>query len=204
VESVVNRYYDPTTGQFVSVDPMVQETDQPYVFVNDNPLNGTDPLGLCFIVCLHSVAKAFDAVTKFVSSNTVAVVGLSLDATAFGVEALGAVADDATISAAGATIGFTGAVVSAVGCKESGGLACIGTGVGSVAATAGIVETGLELSEVAPGAAAALQGVGLTFGGTTLTLDLAAVIVKVHNAVCQRASKSATRAHRKQPHMVNV
>jgi len=47
--SVVNRYYDPATGQFVSVDPDVSETGQPYAYTGDNPINGTDPLGLCFL-----------------------------------------------------------------------------------------------------------------------------------------------------------
>ncbi len=42
----INRYYDPSTDSFISVDPDVQQTDQPYVFVNDDPLNATDPLGL--------------------------------------------------------------------------------------------------------------------------------------------------------------
>jgi uncharacterized protein RhaS with RHS repeats len=42
----INRYYDPSTDQFLSVDPDVQTTDQPYAFVNDNPLNSEDPLGL--------------------------------------------------------------------------------------------------------------------------------------------------------------
>lgn len=46
VTSVVNRYYDPTTDQFLSIDPAVATTGQPYVFVNDSPLNSTDPLGL--------------------------------------------------------------------------------------------------------------------------------------------------------------
>ena len=41
----MNRYYDPTTDSFISVDPAVQSTDQPYVFVNGDPLNSTDPLG---------------------------------------------------------------------------------------------------------------------------------------------------------------
>jgi RHS repeat-associated protein len=43
---LINRYYDPTTDQFLSVDPKVSQTDQPYVFTNDSPLNATDPLGL--------------------------------------------------------------------------------------------------------------------------------------------------------------
>lgn len=42
----VNRYYDPTTAQFLSVDPDVAETGQPYAFTGNDPLNQTDPLGL--------------------------------------------------------------------------------------------------------------------------------------------------------------
>jgi uncharacterized protein RhaS with RHS repeats len=43
---LVNRYYDPSTDQFLSVDPDLAETGQPYAFTGDNPLNATDPLGL--------------------------------------------------------------------------------------------------------------------------------------------------------------
>ena len=43
----INRYYDSTTDSFISVDQEMQSTDQEYVFTNDNPLNATDPLGLC-------------------------------------------------------------------------------------------------------------------------------------------------------------
>ncbi len=46
MNSAINCYYDPTTNQFLSVDPAVAQTNQPYVFTNDNPLNATDPLGL--------------------------------------------------------------------------------------------------------------------------------------------------------------
>jgi RHS repeat-associated protein len=41
----VGRYYDPTTGQFLSVDPLVGETGQPYAYTKDDPVNATDPLG---------------------------------------------------------------------------------------------------------------------------------------------------------------
>jgi RHS repeat-associated protein len=44
-ERTINRYYDPTTGQFVSVDPMVNETGQPYAYAVDDPVNQTDPTG---------------------------------------------------------------------------------------------------------------------------------------------------------------
>ncbi len=41
----VGRYYDPATGQFLSVDPKVQQTEQAYVYVHD-PVNGSDSSGL--------------------------------------------------------------------------------------------------------------------------------------------------------------
>ncbi len=40
------RYYDPATSQFISVDPDVPETGQPYAFTGNDPLNATDPTGL--------------------------------------------------------------------------------------------------------------------------------------------------------------
>lgn len=40
------RYYDPTTGQFLSRDPLEAQTHSPYAYVTDNPLNSTDPSGM--------------------------------------------------------------------------------------------------------------------------------------------------------------
>jgi len=42
---LINRFYDPVTDQFLSVDSMVGQSGLPYVFTNDNPLNATDPVG---------------------------------------------------------------------------------------------------------------------------------------------------------------
>jgi hypothetical protein len=42
----VARYYDPATGQFLSVDPDVAETDAPFSYAGDDPVNQWDPLGL--------------------------------------------------------------------------------------------------------------------------------------------------------------
>jgi hypothetical protein len=42
----VDRYYDPVTDQFLTVDPDLAETGQAYAFTGDDPLNKTDPLGL--------------------------------------------------------------------------------------------------------------------------------------------------------------
>jgi RHS repeat-associated protein len=41
------RMYDPATGQFLTVDPLVDSTHSPYAYVAGNPLNATDPTGLC-------------------------------------------------------------------------------------------------------------------------------------------------------------
>jgi hypothetical protein len=40
------RYYDPSTGQFLTVDPAVANTLSPYGYVAGNPLNSSDASGL--------------------------------------------------------------------------------------------------------------------------------------------------------------
>jgi RHS repeat-associated protein len=41
------RYYDPTTAQFLTLDPAVGVTLSPYAYVAANPLNFSDPTGKC-------------------------------------------------------------------------------------------------------------------------------------------------------------
>jgi len=41
-----NRHYDPTVGVFVSVDPLVTPTMQPYIYGAANPIRYSDPRGL--------------------------------------------------------------------------------------------------------------------------------------------------------------
>jgi RHS repeat-associated protein len=41
-----NRYYDPTTTQFLTRDPAVAITGSAYGYVEDNPLSESDPAGL--------------------------------------------------------------------------------------------------------------------------------------------------------------
>jgi RHS repeat-associated protein len=60
------RYFDPSTGQFVTLDPLVGGTRSPYAYVNGNPLNNIDPTGQCgpcfliiaLVVIVVVVAKA--------------------------------------------------------------------------------------------------------------------------------------------------
>jgi RHS repeat-associated protein len=42
---LIQRYYDPATGQFLSVDPEIAQTQQPYQYANDNPISYADPSG---------------------------------------------------------------------------------------------------------------------------------------------------------------
>lgn len=43
---LINRYYDPATGQFTTPDPLLPLTGTPYAYGDNNPLNTWDPLGL--------------------------------------------------------------------------------------------------------------------------------------------------------------
>ena len=45
-ECSIHRYYDTETDQFLSVDPAVATTGQPYAFAGNDLLNATDPSGL--------------------------------------------------------------------------------------------------------------------------------------------------------------
>jgi trimeric autotransporter adhesin len=44
---LINRYYDPQAGQFISLDPAISQTIQPYAYADGNPVSVTDPTGLC-------------------------------------------------------------------------------------------------------------------------------------------------------------
>jgi RHS repeat-associated protein len=68
------RYYDPSTGQFLSRDPLEAQTRDPYGYAADNPLSFTDPTGMDF---LDKVGKAISGGSaSFLDSATG---GLSTD-----------------------------------------------------------------------------------------------------------------------------
>jgi hypothetical protein len=50
----------PTTAQFLRVDPLVGFTLAHYNYVDDNPLNGSDPSGLCGLGSLGDFGDCFD------------------------------------------------------------------------------------------------------------------------------------------------
>jgi large repetitive protein len=73
-----SRWYDPSDGDFMSADTMqvAQAPDEaaanPYAYVGDDPLDGTDPTGHCWFVC--SVVNAIKHVVKRVVHTVARVV----------------------------------------------------------------------------------------------------------------------------------
>jgi hypothetical protein len=89
-ECSINRYYDPATDEFMSIDPDVATTDQPYLFTGDDPLNAEDPLGQCWgCSFFHAVAHVADNVGDFVNKYKVSI-GLAVLTVAFGAVTFGA------------------------------------------------------------------------------------------------------------------
>jgi RHS repeat-associated protein len=50
------RYYDPSAGRFLGRDPIMAA--EPYAYVGNNPVNFTDPSGLCRI-CMPELPNCF-------------------------------------------------------------------------------------------------------------------------------------------------
>jgi hypothetical protein len=75
-DSSVRRYYDPATGQFLNVDPAVDQTEAPYSYAGDNPVDNADPSGLCWpswacgaervVGAVAGVASGYETVKSFV------------------------------------------------------------------------------------------------------------------------------------------
>jgi RHS repeat-associated protein len=62
---LINRYYDPSTGQFTSVDPDASQTGEPYGYAGGDPVNGADPDGL-WMIGLPSTESDFANEPRFV------------------------------------------------------------------------------------------------------------------------------------------
>jgi len=74
------RYYDPALAQFLSADPLVEETEMPYGYAGGDPINADDPTGLCswFGCVVSAVGTAGRAIGGFVVAHkeAIAIVGL--------------------------------------------------------------------------------------------------------------------------------
>ena len=126
------RYYDPLTGQFLTRDPAVATTMEPYAYAGNNPTNYTDPTGLYWGEGIVNKAKdtasgAWDATGGKVVSG--------VNDLCF--ESWQEAATCTAVVAGTVSLGVGGAAVLGVG----GGLA--GT-AGTVASTAGYIGVGAQ------------------------------------------------------------
>jgi RHS repeat-associated protein len=60
------RTYDPATAQFLTRDPWVAITGEPYSYVGDNPLTFADPTGRCSVWCVGGIVLGGVAVATVV------------------------------------------------------------------------------------------------------------------------------------------
>jgi RHS repeat-associated protein len=70
---LINRYYDPTTAEFSSIDPAIASTGTAYLYAADDPLNHIDPNGLMFK--LPSWVKPAHAVLSLATGGYTAIKG---------------------------------------------------------------------------------------------------------------------------------
>jgi RHS repeat-associated protein len=133
------RYYDPTTGQFITKDPLAAASRSPYGYVGDSPLNGVDPYGL-ICLSLHCVLKAV-GIGAAVVGATVAIIALAPEIT------IGAVAVFAVEEG------------TALALTEAGELIAIDYATGTLIAESEVTLSGL-LSALEVGETAALVGLG--------------------------------------------
>lgn len=110
------RYYDPATAQFLTVDPLLDATHSRYGYVDGNPLNGTDPTGLCGWFCKVAVGVGIGVVVGATIACVIAEpCGLIEGGIAVGVGGGLALGGGITLSGGAGTVIAGGAATGAVG-----------------------------------------------------------------------------------------
>ena len=125
-DSWIHRYYDPATGTFLSVDPLVGITGDPYGYVSGDPINGVDPLGLSWYDPTTWSAKTWTTIAVVAAGVALAATGVGVlaDAGILGAEA-GALGTAASYTAGG---GLVTAVIDGFGCVDNHGRSGVSTG----------------------------------------------------------------------------
>jgi RHS repeat-associated protein len=173
------RIYDPATAQFLTTDPMEPLTRAPYSYAHDNPLNKSDPAGLCSINPFSSsgcLSEGVEAGVHFAEEHPVATgIVLGVAAVATGGAALAVEGSLATGALAGGSFaaGAGAATLDTSKCLNGNAGACAGAGLGlaslGLSAPEFLAESGLvEDASIYRG----LAGAGLVFGGYGTLADL--------------------------------
>ena len=158
---LINRYYDPTTGQFMSVDPLVILTKAPYSYANGDPMDNTDPLELWSLNPISDISEATSDVGEAVVSTVTnhwrgivtgvgLVAGVAAAATGFGAIVEGSIALGLVSGGLGVVSGLADLPACIGTSGHHDGLACTGVAVGVGAGLLGgagafagaLVETG--------------------------------------------------------------
>ncbi len=196
---VVGRYYDPATGQFLSVDAKVQQTLEAYLYAGDDPVNGSDPNGMFnvgFSKCgqylpggptkcgtsnpFGWVVDAARSVGHFVASHKVAVgVAFGVIVVATGGAAFFAEGALATtiLSATGVAAGTVSSSIDTGPCLHHDAAACAGAILGwsatlASSGTAAGMAFGIEKTSTSGYLLyGALPGLSLNAGAAALTVD---------------------------------
>jgi RHS repeat-associated protein len=152
------RVYDPTTGQFLTKDPLAIGASSPYIYANNNPLRFVDPSGACGV---GSVGNALESINPFSPENC-------------------------AYQAADSLVGFLGGnaeVISQVTGVLAAGLAATGYGAPVAAALVGLsAATGAYAAGQSAGngqeVSAALDALGAALGSEALAFRLFESIAK--------------------------
>jgi hypothetical protein len=184
---LMNRYYDPATAQFLSIDPLVGLTQSAYGYVGDNPLNGVDPSGLWGWNPFQDIGQGWHDTLGQHWRGTVQVggivAGVAVAATGVGALAEGAIAEGAIAASAegGAEIVTVESAATSVDVAAGSSAAtpaeALSTGLSRVSVGFGIVSGAADLPDCIgdpslQGCAGAIAGFSSVFlGGGGLLVE---------------------------------
>ena len=195
---LVDRYYDPSTGQFLSVDPLVDLTGQPYGFVGGEPASGQDPLGLWGWNPIASLPNNTGGkAVHWVKTHPEEAIGIGLGIVSVVTGGAGFIVDagigSVLLSGAPVGTGIGATLLDDAGCRNGLMPACVGMALGAIGAIAGggpLVGSIFNISgESTVGALlrSLLGGFSINFGLAGLTVDIATVIAGVPSRqACQQ------------------
>ena len=167
------RYYDPTTAQFLTVDPLAATTGTRYSYALGNPITGADPTGLW-------------------SDNPWVNVGIGLGVVALAATGVGLFVEGTALVAGitAAAAGAGAAILDVQPCRAGDPYACGGAVMGGAGVIAGFGGLGVLGYEAIYGATADTGAVGAAFG--VAGLELGGIGTGIDTIGAVRASGGAT------------